>query len=305
MKLRAGRDAVELSNPDKPLFGAVGRLAPITKRDLAEYYLAVAPAMIPHLRRRPLAVERFPDGVDGDGFMQKSLPPHAPDFVHRIAVGKVGGGELTMIVCDNAATLLYLANQAALTLHPWPSQEKRLDRPDRMIFDLDPGDDDFAVVQSAARELHGVLDEIGLPSYPMISGSRGVHVTVPITPREEYDDVRAFALDVATVLADRRADQLTTAVRKVERKGRLFIDTLRNAYGQHAVAPYSVRPLPGAPVATPLTWEELDERGMKAQRFTNRDIPDRVAAGGDPWRDIGRHARSLGRARKALANLTD
>lgn len=299
MKIRAGRTAIELSNPDKQLFGD----AKVDKHDLAEYYLAVAPVMLPHLRGRPLAVERFPDGIGGGGFMQKQLPPHAQAFVHHATVDRVGGGEVTMIVCDNAPTLLYLANQAALTLHPWLSREGRLTRPDRLIFDFDPAGEDFATVRLAARTLRNILDEIKLASFPMVTGSRGVHVTVPITPRAEFDDVRAFALDVATALVARHPDKLTTAVRKADRDGKLFVDTLRNAYAQHAVAPYSVRPLPGAPVAMPLAWDELDEHGMKAQRFTIREAPDRVSAG-DPWHGMTRRAKSLTAARKALASLS-
>src|SRR5215475_5462921 len=185
MKMRAGRITVEISHPDKQLFGG----AKVDKQDLAEYYLAVAPAMLPHLRSRPLAVERFPDGVDGSGFMQKQLPAHAPSFVEHVTVDRVGGGDITMIVCDNAATLLYLANQADLTLHPWLSTKRRLNKPDRLVFDLDPEGHDFATVQLAARSLHSILDEIGLPSFPMVTGSRGVHVTVPITSHDEFDSV--------------------------------------------------------------------------------------------------------------------
>jgi bifunctional non-homologous end joining protein LigD len=198
--------------------------------------------------------------------------------------------------------LLYLANQADLTLHPWLSTKRRLNKPDRLVFDLDPAGHDFATVQLAARSLHSILDEIGLPAFPMVTGSRGVHVTVPITAHDEFDAVRAFAVDVASVLVERHPDKLTTAVRKADRGGKLFVDTLRNAYGQHSVAPYSVRPLPGAPVATPVTWDELDERGMNAQRFTIRDVPDRLATV-DPWHGLARSAASLSRARKRLAGL--
>ncbi|HEY1486689.1 MAG TPA: non-homologous end-joining DNA ligase [Micromonosporaceae bacterium] len=287
-----------ITHPDKQLFGE----AQISKQDLADYYRAVAPAMLPHLRGRPLALERFPDGIDGDGFMQKQLAASAPAFVHHRTVPRVGGGEVTMIVCDNARTLDYLANQAALTLHPWLSRGRNLHRPDRLIFDLDPSDDDFDTVRATAHELHGILERLGLAGYPMVTGSRGIHVTVPIAAREDFDDVRSFALDVANVLVARDPDRLTTQVRKAERGGRLFVDTLRNAYGQHAVAPYSVRPLPDAPVATPLDWSEVDDRHLSARQFTVRDIPDRLAHG-DPWHGIGRRAGGLSRARTRLASL--
>jgi bifunctional non-homologous end joining protein LigD len=289
---------VNLTHPDKQLFGD----SKIDKQDLADYYQTVAPAMLPHLRGRPLALERFPDGITGTGFMQKQLPAHAPPYVHRVTVERVGGGEVTMIRCDNAATLCYLANSAALTLHPWLSRGKNLHRPDRLIFDLDPSDDDFATVRMAARELHDILDRLGLASFPMVTGSRGIHVTVPIAARLDVDDVRAFALDVASVLVARHPDQLTTEVRKSERNGRLFIDTLRNAYAQHAVAPYSVRPLPDAPVATPVAWSEVDDRHLTPRQFTIRDIPDRLMHG-DPWRGIARRGPALARARTKLTKM--
>jgi bifunctional non-homologous end joining protein LigD len=298
VKISTGRTSVDITHPDKQLFGD----SKIDKQDLAEYYLAAAPAMLPHLRGRPLALERFPDGIAGGGFMQKQLPAHAPAYVHHTTVDKVGG-TVTMIVCDNAPTLLYLANQGALTLHPWLSRDQEVHKPDRLIFDLDPADDDFTTVRTTAQTLHGILDDIGLPSFPMTTGSRGIHVTVPITAREDFDDVRAFALDVASALVARDPDHLTVEVRKTNRDGRLFVDTLRNAYAQHAVAPYSVRPLPGAPVATPLVWAEVDDPTLTAQRFTIRDMDNRLA-GGDPWKEIGRQGRSLTRAKAKLASLT-
>jgi bifunctional non-homologous end joining protein LigD len=300
-KLRVGSHAVALSNPDKVLFDDVG----ITKRELAGYYEAVAPAILPHLRGRPLSVERFPDGIDGDGFMQKHIPPKMPSWVHHTEVDRVGGGSLSMYVCDNAATLVYLANQAGLTLHPWLSRTRSVQRPDRLIFDLDPsGDDEFATVRMAARTLHGLIDELGLRSFPMTTGSRGLHVTVPIDARQDFDEVRMFALDVARELVSRHPDALTTEVRKADRKGRLFVDTLRNAYGQHAVAPYSVRPLPSAPVATPLDWSELDDTKLTARTYTLRDIAARLAKiGDDPWHGITRQARSLRSARRQLGKF--
>ncbi|HEY2790914.1 MAG TPA: non-homologous end-joining DNA ligase [Micromonosporaceae bacterium] len=289
-----------ITHPDKQLFGAAG----VSKQDLADYYATVAPAMLPHLRGRPLALERFPDGIDGEGFMQKQVAAHAPSFVHRRTVDRVGGGTVTMIVCDNAKTLDYLANQAALTLHPWLSKGRSLHRPDRLIFDLDPSHSDFAEVRTAALTLHEILTDLGLRAYPMVTGSRGIHVTVPIAARVDFDDVRAFALDVATVLVSRHPTLLTTEVRKAARGDKIFVDTLRNAYGQHAVAAYSVRPLPGAPVATPLDWSEVEDRHLTAQTFTIRDIAERLSYG-DPWKGISRPGPTLTRARKRLTDMSE
>jgi bifunctional non-homologous end joining protein LigD len=296
MKIRVGRNSIELTNPDKNLFGDTK----VDKQELAEYYAAMAPVMLPHLRGRPLAMERFPDGVYSNGFIQKEVPPHVPEYVHHATVDRVGGGTITMIVCDNAPTLVYLAQHAAIALHPWLSRTSRPRWPDRLIFDLDPDGDDFATVRLAARTLHGILDDIGLPSFPMTTGSRGVHVIVPIAAREDFDTVRAFARDVAEVLVRRHPDKLTTEARRNNRNGRLYVDTLRNAYAQHSIAPYSVRPLPGAPVATPLRWDELDDRRLNARRFTIRDVTDR--ASDDPWHGVSR-GRVLLRPAEKLARL--
>jgi bifunctional non-homologous end joining protein LigD len=300
-RFRVGGRTVTLTHADKVLVAD----GDITKRDLAAYYSAVAPVMVPHLRGRPLSVQRFPDGIDGGGFIQKHTPQSMPSWVHHAVVDKVDGGTVDMYVCDNAATLVYLANQAGLTLHPWLATVRSVHTPDRLIFDLDPsGDDEFEVVRMAARTLRAILDELGLRSFPMTTGSRGLHVTVPIAARDDFDSVRSFALDVARTLAARHPDALTTQVRKADRQGRLFVDTLRNAYGQHAVAPYSVRPLPGAPIATPLDWSEVDDRKLTARTYTLREIEPRLAKiNGDPWHGISRQVRSLAGARRRLADL--
>jgi bifunctional non-homologous end joining protein LigD len=294
-----GKHQVELSRPDKPLFEG------ISKADLAGYYRGVADAMLPHLRDRPLALQRFPDGADGPGFFQKQRPDGAPDWVPGVEVPRESeGGTITMVCCRDTATLEWFADQAVLTVHPWLSRVAHPHHPVRLVFDLDPAGDDFGAVRFAARALHELLDELKLPSYPMTTGSRGLHVTVPLAGRDGFDEVRGFARAVADTLAGRHPDRLTTAVRKARRGDRLFLDTLRNAYGQHSVAPYSPRPLPGAPVATPLRWDEVDDPELTARRFTVGNVPDRLSGDGDPWRDIGRHAHGLAAARNALDTLT-
>lgn len=171
--MRAGRHTVEVHRPDKVLFPVgEGGTEEYTKGDLVDYHRAAAPFMLPHLRGRPLMLERHPDGVDGPRFMQKNTPEHYPEWIDRVEVGKEGG-TVCHTVCDDSATLVYLADQAALTLHRWLSRTGRLDRPDRMVFDLDPAQDDFEAVRAAARLLAGLLDELKLPSAPMTTGSRG------------------------------------------------------------------------------------------------------------------------------------
>ncbi|MFJ3584647.1 non-homologous end-joining DNA ligase [Streptomyces sp. NPDC090127] len=296
-KVRAGRRTVEVGKPEKVLFPDPG----ITKADLAAYYRTVAPRMLPHLRGRPLMLERHPDGVDGSGFMQKDIPASFPDWVHRAELPKEGG-TVTYVVGEDTATLVLLADQGCVTLHRWLSRADRPDHPDRMVFDLDPADDDgsgdgFAHARDAARLLHELLDDLGLPALLMTTGSRGLHVVVPLDRSAPFDDVRAFAADVATVLADRHPDRLTTAVRKQARAGRLYLDIQRNAYGQTAVAPYSVRALPDAPVAAPLAWADLDDPELDARRWHLTDA-DRLLTE-NPWSPAPR-PHSLGPAADRL-----
>ncbi|WP_431996830.1 non-homologous end-joining DNA ligase [Streptomyces fungicidicus] len=298
--VRAGRRSVEIRRPGKVLFAGGRDAAQYTKGDLVDYHRAVAPFMLPHLRGRPLMLDRRPDGVGGPAFMQKNTPDGYPEWITRAEVGKEGG-TVTHTVCDDTATLLYLVGQASITLHRWQSRTARIDRPDRLVFDLDPAGDDFETVREAARLLRGLLDELELPSAPMTTGSRGLHVIVPLSATQDFDEVRAFAHDVAGALAAAHPGRLTTAARKKDRGGRLYLDVQRNAYAQTAVAPYTVRALPGAPVAVPVSWEQLDDPGLHARRWT---VEDAVAqARTDPWAGLPRRGRALGPARRRLAGL--
>ncbi|MER6681443.1 non-homologous end-joining DNA ligase [Streptomyces olivaceoviridis] len=301
--LRAGRRSVEIKRPGKVLFPGGGGAKEYTKGDLADYYRSVAPYLLPHLRGRPLMLERYPDGLDGQRFMQKNTPEHYPEWITRAEVAKEGG-TVTHVVCDDTATLLYLADQACLTLHRWLSRTDRaggLDHPDRLVFDLDPPGDDFGAVREAAAWLRELLDELGLPAAPMTTGSRGLHLVVPLDGRQDFDAVREFAHDVAELAAARHPDRLTTAARKQDRGDRLYLDVQRNAYAQTAVAPFTVRARPGAPVAVPLTWEQLDDPGLDARRWTIADAVDQART--DPWAGLPARGRSLGPARRRLADM--
>jgi bifunctional non-homologous end joining protein LigD len=245
--VRVGRRTVEVSNPGKVLYPDDN----ITKGDLVDYYRQVARSMLPHLRGRPVAMERYPDGIGGQRILQKDVPDHFPDWIHRVKVEKEGG-ELSQVVCEDAATLAYLANQACITPHAWLSRVDRPDHPDQLIFDLDPAGDDFEEARVAALWLRSLLEELELPSFAKTTGGKGIHVTVPLDGRADFDTVRGFARDAAEELARRHPDRLTTEQRKDKRKGRLYLDAMRNAYAQTAVPPYAVRARPGATVATPL-----------------------------------------------------
>jgi bifunctional non-homologous end joining protein LigD len=289
---------VELTHTERILFPDDG----ITKGDLIAYYRAVADTMLPYLRERPLTLHRFPGGLARSGFIQQALSDYYPDWVPRVTVEKEGG-RVTHVVCNNAATLIYLANQSCITLHTWLSRTDDLHHPDRMILDLDPSEADFAGVRAAALALRALLDEIGLPAFLMTTGSRGLHVTVPLDRSAGFTTVRDFAQDLAGELVRRAPERLTTEQRKEQRQGRIFVDTFRNAYGQTAVAPYAVRAKPQAPVATPLEWNELDDPDLTSVRYTLRTIPQRLADRADPWQRIMDHAASLDTPRKRLKAL--
>ncbi|GHE56835.1 non-homologous end-joining DNA ligase [Streptomyces capitiformicae] len=296
--LRVGRRAVEIHRPEKVLFPAIGEGKEYTKGDLVAYYRAVAPFMLPHLRGRPLMLERHPDGLDGPMFMEKNTPEHYPDWIERVEVPKEDG-TVVHTVCDDTATLILLADQACLTLHRWLSRVGRLDRPDRMVFDLDPAADDFEQVREAARDVRELLDELELPSAPMTTGSKGVHVVVPLKGHDDFDSVRDFARDIAEELVRAQPERFTTAARKKDRGERLYLDVQRNAYAQTAVAPFTVRARPGAPVATPIAWEQLDDPAVHARRWTLADAVEQAHT--NPWSGLMSRARALGPARRRLA----
>ena len=293
--VQIGRVDVKLSRPDKVLFPGDG----ITKGDLVEHYRRVAPRMLPTLRDRPISFVRYPDGIQGESFFQQSASSYFPDWIKRARVTKEHG-HIDHVLCQDEATLAYLANQAAITLHCWLARADTPDRPDRMLFDLDPPDQGkFTEAVSAARSLRALLDELSLPSMLSTTGGRGLHVYVPIARRQDADAVREFARAVADLLAEREPDRFTTEVRKEHRKGRLYLDISRNAYAQNAVASYSVRARPGAPVATPLDWAELDDKRLTPSRFTLRTTPTRLEDE-DPWRDPPSPVSSLRAARSRL-----
>jgi bifunctional non-homologous end joining protein LigD len=289
---------VKLSNPEKVLFPAAG----LTKADLVAYYERVAPAMLPHLAGRPLSLQRYPDGIDAEGFMQKNASRYFPKWIRRARLAKQDGA-VAHVVAEDAATLVYLANQACVTVHVGLSRIDRIDHPDRMVLDLDPSDDDFEKVRRAARDARALLEEVGLVPFLQTTGSRGLHLWVPLDRAADFDQVREFAAKIAEVLAARRPEELTTEQRKAKRGDRVLLDVARNAYAQTAVAPYSVRARPAAPVATPLEWRELDDARLEPQRYTIKNLFRRLAQKGDPWAEIERHARGLKAAQERVMSL--
>jgi len=296
--IRAGRRTIELSHPDKVYFP--GR-QPITKRELAGYYAAVASAMVPYAKNRPAMLQRFPDGIGAPGFYQKEISEWFPVWVPRATVPKAGG-KVTHVLINDAATLVYLASQGCITPHLWLSRIDKPEHPDRLIFDLDPPRG-FAQAREAARLVRELLDQLELASVLMTTGGRGLHVIVPLDRSADFDAVRGFAREAAMLLAARHPDKLTVEARIPKRGGRLFLDTTRNAYAQTGVAPYAVRAHSGAPVATPLAWDELGDRGLDSQTYTLRTVLRRLERP-DPWRDILRRRQNLRAAAGRLAALS-
>ncbi|HEU0025153.1 MAG TPA: non-homologous end-joining DNA ligase [Thermoleophilaceae bacterium] len=290
IELRVGRRRVRVTHPDKVLFPR----ARLTKLDLARHYERVAPVMLPYVKGRPLALQAFPAGVESKGFFMKAVPDYFPDWVARATVAK-RGGTITHALSDNAATLVYLAGQNVVTPHLWLSRADEPRKPDRLIVDFDPSGGGFADVRAAAREAGARLRDAGLAVYAMVTGSRGIHVVCPLRRGVSFTDVHRFARALAEEMVRDDPRRLTLEWHKAERGSRIFVDVNRNAYAQHAVAPYGVRATPRAPVATPVHWEELSDGRLKPDRWTVKTIAARVEAEGDPWKGMARCARALPR----------
>jgi bifunctional non-homologous end joining protein LigD len=289
-QLRVGRREVKITHADRAVFAQPG----LTKLDLARHYDRVAPLMLPYIRDRPLALQVFPQGIEGDGFFMKAVPGYFPDWIKRATVPKKGG-TITHILGQDAPTLVYLAGQNVVTVHTWLSRADKPQQPDRLILDFDPSGGGFAEVRAAARAAGDRLRDLGLFPYAMVTGSRGVHVVCPLRRGPEFPDVHGFARTLAEAMVADDPRHLTLEWHKAERGKRIYVDINRIAYAQHAVAPYAVRPRPKAPVAVPLHWEELSDRSLKPDRWTVESIGARIEDG-DPWQGMSRHARGLPRA---------
>lgn len=294
MEVRVGDHTIACTNTDRVVFPAVG----LTKGDLIAYYRDVAGAIVPELRDRPLTMERFTKGIAGGGFFQKHWQKHYPAWIDRVTLH--GKTEVTYPVCNDAASLVYFANQGAIALHACTARGATPHHPDEVVFDLDPPDDGFALVRRVARLLHDVLDGLGLPAFVKTSGSKGLHVVVPVDGSASYGEVHALASGISALLCTRHPDLVTTEFYKKDRKGRLFLDTMRNGYGATVVAPYSLRGRPNAPVSTPIRWDEVDDPALAPDGFDLRAVLARLAATGDPWAELRARTGSVAAATALL-----
>jgi bifunctional non-homologous end joining protein LigD len=289
-----------ISHPEKILFPGEG----ITKGELASYYEAIAPVMLPHLRRRPITMERYHRGIGSQGFFQKDVSKGFPDWLERVEVPK-HGGTVHHPIANNTRALLWLANQNSITIHVWPSRTPNLYNPDICVFDLDPSkEDDLETLCAAAINLRELLDELGLPSWIKTTGSKGFHIAVPLDGKSDFGTVARFAHEVGKVLVKRDPDHLTQEFMKADRGGRILVDTGRNGYSATFAAAYTVRAKPGAPVSAPCTWEELARGEVGPKTFSLRTMAQRISAVGDLWAGMLNKKRSLKRPVERLLKLS-
>jgi bifunctional non-homologous end joining protein LigD len=288
-----------ITHPQKVLFPDEG----ITKAELASYYEAIAPVMLPHIRARPITMERYHRGIGAPGFFQKDVSKGFPEWLERVEVPKHGGTVHHPIVTDERS-LLWLANQNSITLHVWTSRAPNLYQPDICVFDLDPSrEDEPDVLRGAALALRDLLDELGLKSWVKTSGSKGFHIAVPLDGKAGFGEVARFAHAVGKILVKRDPNNLTQEFSKADRGGRILVDTGRNGYSATFAAAYAVRAKPGAPVSAPCTWEEIERGEVGPRTFTLRAMVHRIADVGDLWSGLLRSKRSLRRPMEKLRQI--
>lgn len=278
-----------MSNLNKTFYPDAG----YQKGDIIDYYTRIADVMLPHVKGRPLVMKRCPDGIMKSGFYQKEVPEYFPSWIERVRIKLEKGGTQHLVIIRRSADIVYLVNQGTLVFHIWLSTKRNLKKPDKIIFDLDPPKHgNFTDVKFAAYKLRDIFYEKGLKPFVMTTGSKGLHVIIPIRPTHVFDTVRHFAQRTAETLADAYPDTLTTEHRISKRKGRVFLDYLRNAYGQTGVAPYSIRAISHAPIAVPVDWSELPSLN-DPQKYNVSNMFRRLAMKDDPWQDMHQHAQKL------------
>ena len=291
---------VRITHPEKVLFPEDG----ITKGELAAYYESVAGVMVPHLSGRPVTLERYPAGIGAKGFFHKDVSKGFPAWLERVEVPKHGGVVRHPLIND-ARSLRWAANQNTITLHVWVSRTPTLDRPDICVFDLDPADDDHRQLRAATLALRDLLAELDLPSWVKTSGSKGFHVVVPVDGKSSMGDVARFANGVGAALVARDPAHLTQEFSKVDRAGRIYVDTGRNGYSATFAAPYTVRAKPGAPVSAPCSWEEVEGDLVQPKTFTLRTMARRLDDVGDLWAEMKQRGRSLARPTEKLKRIVE
>jgi bifunctional non-homologous end joining protein LigD len=288
-----------ITHPEKVLFPDDG----ITKGELASYYEQIAGAMVPHMRGRPVTMERYPAGIGQKGFFHKDVSKGFPAWLERVEVPKKDGTVHHLVVNDTRS-LLWMTNQNCITPHVWTSRAPDLYQPDVCVFDLDPSKaDEPDVLRQAALALRDLLEDLGLPTWVKTSGSKGFHIVVPLDGKTDMGTVAGFAHRVGAILVTRHPKMLTQEFSKADRGGRILVDTGRNGYSATFAAAYAVRAKPGAPVSAPCTWQEIETGAVGPRAFTVRTMADRMNQVGDLWADMRRRKRSLTRALQRLRKI--
>jgi bifunctional non-homologous end joining protein LigD len=292
-----GDITVTCTNVDRVMFPDRG----IKKSEVIHYYFQVSDFMLPEIDQRPISVERYTKGIDSSGFFQKHYQKHYPDWLDKEELG--AKTKVVYPIVDSAAGLVYLANQGSIAFHVWPSRRDQPEYPDLLVFDLDPPEGRFDLVRETALHLRELFDELELPCFVKTTGSKGLHVVVPLDGRSTFGEVSQFCHRVAKLLCERYPDKVTLEFYKKDRKGRLFLDTLRNALGATLIAPWSLRGRPGAPISMPITWAEVEDPALVANKFKLRDIQRRIDTHGNPWAKLRDAVGSIDDADAALDRL--
>ena len=300
VRVKVGKYVVGLTSLDRVYWPDEG----YTKADLLRYYAAVAPYILPYLKNRPIIMKRYPTGINGISFHQHDVD-EVPEFVRTIELEAENDAGLHMVdyvVCDNLETHLYLANLGAIERHPWHSTIDNLERPTWFVFDLDPGDKvEFETICEVAASAHEIISDLGLESYAKTSGSRGIHVYVPIKPEYSYEEVADLAAKIAKMVADENPKTATVERGKAKRKSdQIYVDHLQNAYGKSVVAPYSVRPRKGATISAPLDWKEVEKKKIAIGDFTIKNMLARIKRKGDIFKPVLAKRQSLNKALKKV-----
>ncbi|MFZ5955214.1 MAG: non-homologous end-joining DNA ligase [Nanoarchaeota archaeon] len=284
-------EGIEIKNPDKLLFPK----SKIKKIDVLNYYSEISEHMLPYLENRFLAFQRFPEGITKQGFYQKNTPNYYPRFIQ---IKKFH--EVNYAVCNNKKSLIYLANQASIIFHGWLSLSDKINFPDKLIFDIDPENNPVSEIVKVSFAIKKILESIGLKPYPMATGSRGVHIIIPLKKQETFNEVRNFAKRIAQIVVKLNPNKFTTEFETKKRNGRIFIDIYRNSMAQLSVIPFSIRPIEGAPIACPITWTELKEN-FNPQKYNLKNIFSYDLQ--KVWKDFFKSEKSIKESEKKLKSL--
>ncbi|GAB4231116.1 MAG: non-homologous end-joining DNA ligase [Chlamydiales bacterium] len=280
---------IDITHPEKILYPSLN----LSKEKIIEFYQEISPYLLPHLKHRPIVLQRFTEGVEKEGFFQQEIPDYYPDWMKGISVERKEKGTQKMLEVHTKTALKYVVNQDGICFHTWLSQKGHLDKPDYIVYDLDPSGNDFSSVVEVAYLFKEEVEKLKGTPFVMTTGSAGLHVMIPIKVEYTFDKNRELAKKLAEKIVKKHPDKVTTNVRKDQREGKIFLDYLRNSYGQTTISPYSLRAKENAPIATPLEWEELSDSSLNSQTYTIKNILKRLSQKEDPWKQIARSHCSI------------